>query len=68
MIACSKITNTYYHDDKVITEAKYNEILAMLRNIPTAPGGYGYRLTENLEWEQYKLPAEESETNEGDDV
>ena len=47
---------------KEITEAEYNEILTMLRNRPTAPEGYGYRLTESLEWELYELPpAEEIE-------
>ena len=42
-----------------ITESEYSEILSMLRNRPTAPDGYGYRLTESLEWELYELPPEE---------
>ena len=53
---------------KVITEAKYDEILTMLRNIPTPPDGYGYRLAEALEWELYELPAEEAGISEGDDI
>lgn len=44
---------------KEITEAEYYEILSMLRNRPTAPDGYGYRLTKDLVWEQYELPPEE---------
>ena len=56
MISCSKITNTYYHNGKEITKAEYDEILTILRNIPTAPEGFGYRLTPELEWELYELP------------
>lgn len=39
-----------------ITETQYNEILSMLRNIPTAPDGFAHRLTKELEWELYELP------------
>lgn len=39
-----------------ITEAEYTNILSMLRNSPTAPDGYGYQLTESLQWELYELP------------
>ena len=39
-----------------ITEDKYNEILSMLHNRPTAPEGFAYRLTKELEWELYELP------------
>lgn len=46
---------------KEITAEKYNEILMILRNSPTAPEGYGYRLTESLDWELYKLPPVEVE-------
>lgn len=46
---------------KEITQTKYSEILSMLHNIPTAPEGFAYRLTEELEWEIYELPAEEVE-------
>ncbi len=46
---------------KEITEAEYNEILSMLRNRPTAPDGYAYRLTAQLEWELYELPPAEDE-------
>ena len=47
-----------------ITAEEYNEILSILRNRPTAPEGYGYRLTESLEWELYELPAEEETDDE----
>lgn len=49
---------------KEITEAEYNEILSMLRNRPTAPEGYGYRLTADLVWELYELPPEEEADEE----
>lgn len=39
-----------------ITEAEYNRILAALKNKPTAPVGFDYRLREDLEWELYELP------------
>ena len=42
-----------------ITETQYNEILSMLRNRPTAPDGFAYRLTQELEWELYEAPVEE---------
>lgn len=53
----------YYRDGKEITAGKYNEILTLLRNRPTAPEGYGYRLTEDLQWELYELPHTEVEEN-----
>ena len=42
-----------------ITETQYNEILSMLHNRPTAPDGFAYRLTKELEWELYELPVED---------
>ena len=39
-----------------ITEAQHNEILSILDNRPTAPDGYGYRLTEKMQWELYEIP------------
>ena len=56
-----KDSSKYTWFGKEITETQYNEILAMLHNIPTAPEGFAYRLTEELEWELYELPAEEVE-------
>lgn len=44
-----------------ISETEYNEILSAIHNAPTAPSGYGYRLTTELEWELYKLPPVEEE-------
>ena len=38
-----------------ITENQYNEIMSMLRNRPTAPDGYAYRLTAEMEWELYEI-------------
>lgn len=39
-----------------ITETKYNDLLEVIRNKPTAESGYDYRLREDLEWELYELP------------
>ena len=44
-----------------ITESRYNEILSILRNRPSAPDGFGYRLTKELEWELQELPPVEEE-------
>ena len=38
-----------------ITEAEYNEIMAIIQNRPTAEGK-GYRLKTDLTWEEYDLP------------
>ena len=38
-----------------ITEAEYNEIMAIIQNPPTAEGK-GYRLKADLTWEEYDLP------------
>lgn len=52
-----------------ITETEYNDILTTIRNIPTAPDGYGYRLREDLTWELYELPiVEETETITADQL
>ena len=56
-----KHNGKYYRDKTEITSEKYNEILTLFRNCPIAPDGYGYRLTESLEWELYELPPVEVE-------
>lgn len=61
MISYSKMTNTNYHNGKEITETEYNEILSIIRNKPNAPDGYGYRLTDALEWELYEIPVEDDD-------
>lgn len=52
----SKNRNGHFWHGKAITAEEYAEILAMLRNPPAAPDGYGYRLTEDLRWELVELP------------
>lgn len=56
-----KHNGRYYRDKTEITVEKYDEIMEMIRNRPTAPEGYAYRLTESLEWELYEQPVEEIE-------
>lgn len=48
-------------EGKEITVAEYDHILSVIRSKPTAPDGYGYRLTDGLEWELYELPVEETD-------
>lgn len=38
-----------------ITEQEYAKILAAIRNKPTTPEGYDYRLKTDLTWEEYAL-------------
>ena len=57
----AKNKSGFYRDGKEITESEYNRIKAIIDNRPTAPDGYGYRLTADLEWELYELPAEEDD-------
>lgn len=44
-----------------ITESEYSEILAVIRNKPTARDGYDHRLKTDLTWEEYELPHVEPE-------
>ena len=44
-----------------ITESEYAEILATIRNKPTAREGYDYWLKTDLTWEEYALPPVEPE-------
>lgn len=39
-----------------ITESEYNEIMTAIKNKPTPSKGKGYRLKEDLTWEEYDLP------------
>lgn len=39
-----------------ITAEEYAELLNIIRNKPSAPEGFDYRLREDLEWELYELP------------
>lgn len=47
-----------------ITEAEYSELLGIIRNRPTAPDGFDYRLKADLTWELAKLPPVEPEDEE----
>ena len=46
------------------TEAEYNRIKDIIKNAPTAPDGFYYRLKENLEWELCGMPTIEEEDAE----
>lgn len=39
-----------------ISEAEYSTLTEIIRNMPTAPDGYQYRLTTSLEWELSEIP------------
>lgn len=51
-----KSSNGCYWNGRPITAEEYAAILAMLKNPPAAPEGWGYRLTEGLQWGLYELP------------
>ena len=61
MLIWNKTKNIFYFYGKEITEADYNHIKAIIDSRPAAPDGYGYRLTESLEWELYELPPAEED-------
>ena len=63
VLSKSAMTGKYFWRSAEITEAEYNNIMERIRSRPTPPEGYGYRLTDALEWELYEQPAEE-ETEE----
>ena len=44
-----------------ITKAEYDYLKSIIDGRPTAPSGYGYRLTAELEWELYELPPVEAD-------
>lgn len=46
-----------------ISAEEYGAILDVIRQQPTPPEGYGYRLREDLSWEAYALPPVEEEEN-----
>ena len=64
MIISRNNNGRYFRNGSEITEAEYNKIREIIRNRPTAPEGYGYRLTESLEWELYELPHAEDTDEE----
>lgn len=46
-----------------ITEAEYNEIMAIIQSCPNVDGK-GYRLKADLTWEEYDLPPEPEPSDE----
>ena len=59
MLIKDKHKRTWYGEE--ITETKYNEILSVFHDKPTAPDGFAYRLTKALEWELYELTVVEAD-------
>ena len=49
-----------------ITETEYNRIKSIVSNRPTAPDGFAYRLTAEMEWELYELDLEAPELTEAE--
>ena len=59
--------NKFFFYGKEITAERFAEIRAIMDEIPTAPPGYFYILTESLEWELREYP-EPSEDVDGDEL
>lgn len=59
MICMSSVTGKCYLKNQEITQEEYDRIRAMIAEKPAAPKGFGYRLTDGLEWELYELPTVE---------
>ena len=51
-----------------ITEAEYNEIMTVIRSKPAETETVGYRLKEDLTWEEYEKPAPEPDDPTPDDI
>ena len=41
-----------------ISKEEYDRIKAIIDNRPTAPDGFAYRLTAEMEWELYEIPTD----------
>lgn len=50
------------------TEEEYLAVKALLTNVPPAPDGFYYRLTESLEWEICELPTIEGEISDSEAI
>lgn len=61
MLSKSNVTGKHFWHGKEITEAEYNRIKSIIDNRPTAPDGFTYRLTAELEWELTEMLVEEVE-------
>lgn len=46
------------------TEEEYKKITARLENRPSAPSGFCYRLTENLDWVLCEIPVVDIDIDE----
>lgn len=44
------------YGDNGITAEEYETVLGIISSRPSAREGYGYRLREDLSWEEYELP------------
>ena len=49
-----------------ITEEEYNEILTVVKAMPKAADGYGYKLRTNLTWEEYQIEPQPYEPTDED--
>lgn len=48
-----------------ISDEEYKEILLIIKNKPTVPDGYDYRLRTDLTWEMYELPQQVEDDSTG---
>lgn len=58
MITKNHITGKCFRDGVEITATEYDRVLALMKNRPISPAGYGYRFTDKDTWELYELPVE----------
>lgn len=62
--------NKFFFYEKEITEERFAEIRAIMDEMPIAPPGHFYILTETLEWElrEYPEPSEDVDDEEAFDI
>ena len=46
---------------EAVSQQEYGRVKAIVDQRPVPPDGYGYRLTADLTWELYELPADDPE-------
>lgn len=61
MLSKSTVTGKHFWRGMEILETEYLNILSVIENKPSAPEGYGYLLSDALEWELYQLPVEDDD-------
>lgn len=64
MLSRNLKTQKCYWRGSEISAEEYASILQIIRTKPSAPNGYEYRLSDQLDWVLYSLPPDGGETED----